>query len=229
MTLELGHEALAETHDLGVGLAVGIEIGAALTAAHGEGGEAVLEGLLEAQELHNGEVDVGSEAETALVRTDGGVELYAETAVYLDLAVTIDPGYTELDNTLGLDKALKQTGFLILGMLLDHGFEGTKNFLNGLNELRLVSVAGADLGDDFFNVSVHVWYPPLKNSWIDMGFAHHSYYNMPVGNVNIILKIYLLRREKSAPPRRPSAAPALLFPHAAPGPQFRLAFARSLC
>ena len=39
---ELGHEALAEAHDLVVALAVGVEVGAALAAAHGQGGEAFL-------------------------------------------------------------------------------------------------------------------------------------------------------------------------------------------
>jgi hypothetical protein len=64
---ELGHEALAEAHDLGVGLALGIEVGAALAAAHGQGGQGILEDLLEAEELEHAEVDGGVEAEAALV------------------------------------------------------------------------------------------------------------------------------------------------------------------
>jgi hypothetical protein len=48
---ELGHEALAEAHDLGVGLALGVEVRAALAAADGQRGEGVLEDLLEAEEL----------------------------------------------------------------------------------------------------------------------------------------------------------------------------------
>jgi len=160
VTLELSHEALAETHDLSIGLAVGVEVGTALTAAHGEGGEAVLKGLLEAQELHNGKVNMGSEAQAALVRTDGRVELYAEAAVYLNFTVTVYPGYTELDNALGLNKTFEQAVLLILGVLFNHGLEGAQNFLDGLDELGLVSVAGFDLGDDFFNVSVHWKYPP---------------------------------------------------------------------
>jgi hypothetical protein len=36
VAIQLGHKALAETHDLGVGLALGVEVGAALAAAHGQ-------------------------------------------------------------------------------------------------------------------------------------------------------------------------------------------------
>ncbi len=59
---ELGHEALAELHHFHVALAVRIEVGAALAAAHGKGGERVLEDLLESQELEEAEVDRGVEA-----------------------------------------------------------------------------------------------------------------------------------------------------------------------
>ncbi len=50
---QLGHEGLAEAHDFGVALALGVEVGAALAAAHGQGGQRVLEGLLEGQELQD--------------------------------------------------------------------------------------------------------------------------------------------------------------------------------
>ena len=53
MAVELGHEALAEAHDLVVALALGIEIGAALAAAHRQAGQRVLEGLLEGEELED--------------------------------------------------------------------------------------------------------------------------------------------------------------------------------
>ena len=39
VAVELGHKALAETHDLSVGLAFRVKIGAALAAAHGERGQ----------------------------------------------------------------------------------------------------------------------------------------------------------------------------------------------
>src|SRR5690606_34809828 len=51
MAVELGHERLAEAHDLPVGPATRIEVGAALAAADRHAGQRVLEGLLESQEL----------------------------------------------------------------------------------------------------------------------------------------------------------------------------------
>jgi hypothetical protein len=89
---QLGHEALAEAHDFVVALALGIEVGAALAAAHGERGEAVLEDLLEGQELEDAEVDGRMEAQAALVRADGAVHLDAEAAVDLDGALSSNQG-----------------------------------------------------------------------------------------------------------------------------------------
>ena len=59
VAVQLGHEALAEAHDFHVALAVGVEVRAALAAAHGQGGQAVLEGLLKAEELQDALIDRG--------------------------------------------------------------------------------------------------------------------------------------------------------------------------
>ena len=65
MAVELVHEALAEAHDLAVGLALRVEVGAALAAAHGQGRQAVLQGLLKAEEFYNRGSDGGVEAQAA--------------------------------------------------------------------------------------------------------------------------------------------------------------------
>jgi hypothetical protein len=202
VALELGHEALAEAHDLSIGLAVGIEIGAALTAAHGEGSEAVLEGLLEAEELHNGEIYVGCEAETSLVGADRAVELYAEATVYLNLTVAIHPGYAEFDNALRLYETLEKTVLFVFGMLFNHGLEGTKNLFNGLDEFRLMRIACANLLDDSFDVGVHL--KILQVKYNDFSAVKRlvgkpycgitnliSMINPCGGKVNSYLKIYL--------------------------------------
>ena len=106
MAVQLGHKALAETHDLGVGLALRVKVGAALTAAHGQGGEGVFEDLLKAEEFHYGEIDRRMEAQTALVRADGGVELDAVAAVDPGHTVVVDPGDAEFYHALRFDKAL---------------------------------------------------------------------------------------------------------------------------
>ena len=72
---QLGHEALAEAHHFVVGLALGVEVRAALAAAHRQRGQGVLEDLLEGQELQHAEVDRRVEAQPALVGADGAVHL----------------------------------------------------------------------------------------------------------------------------------------------------------
>ena len=67
VAIELGHEGLAEVHDLVVGLALGVKVGAALAAAHGKGGQAVLEDLLQTQELEHTQGDRRVKAQAALV------------------------------------------------------------------------------------------------------------------------------------------------------------------
>ena len=64
---QLGDKGLAETHDLSVGLALRVEVGTALAAAHRQAGQAVLEALLKAEELNDGSVNRRMEAQAALV------------------------------------------------------------------------------------------------------------------------------------------------------------------
>ena len=141
VAVQLGHEALAEAHDFHVALAVGVEVRAALAAAHGQGGEAVLEGLLKAQELQDALVDRGMEAQAALVGADGAVELHAVAAVHLDLALIIDPGHTEADDALRLHQTLDQAGLLVLGVLFHHGLDALQHLTHSLQEFRLVGIA----------------------------------------------------------------------------------------
>ena len=150
---KLGHEALAEAHDLCVGLALGVKVGAALAAAHGQRGQAVLENLLEAEELEHAEVDRLVEAQAALVGAKRAVELNAETAVDVHLALVVCPGDAEHDDALGLDDALEELCLLILGVCLDDGLEGLENLGHGLDELRLVGVFLLNLLDNTLDVT----------------------------------------------------------------------------
>ena len=141
VAVQLGHKALAEAHDFHVALAVGVKVRAALAAAHGQGGEAVLEGLLKAQELQDALVDRGMEAQAALVGADGAVELHAVATVHLDLALIIDPGHTEGDDALGLHQTLDEGGLLVLGVLFHHGLDALQHLTHSLQEFRLVGIA----------------------------------------------------------------------------------------
>ena len=136
--LELGHEALAEAHDLVVALALRIEVRAALAAAHRERREGVLEDLLEGEELQDAEVHGGVEAQAALVGADRAVHLDAEAAVDLDLALVVDPRHAEHELTLGLDDPLEDLGLAVLGVLVEHEGQRLGDLLDGLVELGLV-------------------------------------------------------------------------------------------
>ena len=166
---QLGHEGLAEAHDLVVGLALGVEVGSSLAASDGEGGEAVLEYLLESEELEDGQVDGGVEPQSALVGADGGVELDAVAAVDLHLALVVHPGDAEADDPLGFDEPLDDAGLLDLGPRLDDGLQGLQDLLHRLEELGLVGVALLEAFVDVLQILVldsHVYHPgfsPLHN------------------------------------------------------------------
>ena len=151
---ELGHKALAEPHDLAVGLALGVEVGAALAAAHGQGGEGILEDLLKAQEFDDGQVHVVTEAQAALVGADGGVELDTIATVDLDLALIVHPGHPEHNNALGLHNAADDVLLLVAGVGLHHRNQGLQHFVDGLQELGLLGVAGGQILINAVQVSI---------------------------------------------------------------------------
>ena len=153
VAVELGHERLAEAHDLVVGLALRVEVGAALAAAHRQRGQRVLEDLLEAQELQHAQINRGVEAQAALVGADCGVVLDAEAAVDLDFALVINPRNAELDDALGLDDALEDLCFLVFRMRLDDRLEGVHDLGDGLDELGLIGVLRLNLVDDSLDVT----------------------------------------------------------------------------
>ena len=154
MAVELVHEALAEAHDLAVGLALRVEVGAALAAAHGQGRQAVLQGLLKAEEFYNRGSDGGVEAQAALVGADGAIELDAEAAVHADLTAVVHPGDGELDEPLRLHKALDYAILFILRMLLHNALEAFEDLEDGLVELGLARVAGQHRVINSFQVLV---------------------------------------------------------------------------
>ena len=152
MALQFGHERLAEAHHLVVGLALGVEVRTALAAAHREGREAVLEGLLEGQELQDREVDRGVETDAALVGADGAVHLDAVAAVDLDFAFVVEPRHAEDDDALGLCDAFQH-----LHLLQDRAGDDVRcqrfgHLADGLVELRFTGIAGDEPGHEIFDV-----------------------------------------------------------------------------
>ena len=153
MTIKFVHKGLAETHDFGIALAGGIEVRAALCAAHRKGGEGVFESLLETEELHCVEVDVLLESQTALVRPDSIVELNAETAVDVIISVVIHPRNAEHNLSVRFDEAFEDDVFAHqLLVLLDSRSQRRENFFDGLHKLRLIWVFQFSLLYDFTDV-----------------------------------------------------------------------------
>ena len=107
VTVQFRHKALAETHDLGVGLASRAEIRTSLCAAHRKRGQAVLESLLKCEELHYAQVHALMEADTALVRAESAVALHAEAAVDMERTSVVRPGNTEYHYAFGLRNTFK--------------------------------------------------------------------------------------------------------------------------
>src|SRR5690606_18280953 len=102
MAMKLGHEGLAEAHDLAVGPAARIEVGASLAAADGQAGQRVLESLLETEELDDAHIYRRVEPDAALVGAKRRIELDAKAAIDLHLALVIHPGHPEDDLPLRL-------------------------------------------------------------------------------------------------------------------------------
>ncbi len=73
-----------------VALALGVEVGAAFAAAHGQGGQGVFEGLFKGQEFQHRRGHRGVEAQAALVRANGHAVLDAVAAVDAHLALVVD-------------------------------------------------------------------------------------------------------------------------------------------
>ena len=133
MTAELGHEALAERHDLVVALALGVKVGTALAAADRQAGQGILEDLLKTEELDDSDVYGRVKADAALIGTDRGIELHAVAGVYLNLSVVVYPRNTELDLTLRLAKTLQKCELFILFFVdRDHRAKRVQHFLHSL-------------------------------------------------------------------------------------------------
>ena len=150
--VEFRHKTLTETHDLSIGFTLRIKVAAAFAAAHRERGQAVLDGLLEGEKLHDAEVDAGMEAYATFVGADGAVHLDTETAVDLDLAAVVHPGDTENDHALGLDDTLHDLVFDQMGVRLQVGRHAGQYLPDGLVEFKLSGVLRDQVGHERLDV-----------------------------------------------------------------------------
>src|SRR5690606_16264117 len=155
VAVELGHEALAEAHDLAVGAALRVEVRAALAAADRQPGQRVLEHLLEAEELHRAQQHRRVEPQPALVRAEGAVELDAELTVDVDAALVVLPGDPEDDLPLRLADPLDDLRVGVLGVLVHGGPDAFQDLAHGLVELPFTRVARQYVLVDALQLDVH--------------------------------------------------------------------------
>ena len=141
---QFGHEGLAEAHDLCVGLTLRVEVRAALTAAHGQTGQAVLEHLLKGEELQDALRHRGVEANAALVGADGVVLLNAEAAIDANVAVVVFPHHPEGDDAVRFGHPLEDHEVFVDLFVGDVGNDVHRHFVHRLVEFRLAGVAAAD-------------------------------------------------------------------------------------
>ena len=138
--VQLDHKALAETHDLRVGFPLGVEIAAALCAADGQARQAVFEDLLEAEEFDDALIDRGVEAQTALIRADGIVELHAEAAVDVDMSAVVRPRHAEFDHAIRFDQALQHARFQINRVRFNDRLQRGEHLPHRLMEFRFPGI-----------------------------------------------------------------------------------------
>ena len=117
-------------------------------AAYAGAGKAVLKGLLKAEKFNYGGVYGGVEADSALVRTDGGVELDPVAPVDPNLSAVVNPGHAKLDKALRLGNALHDAPFFVLRVSFDNGFKGGKDLFHRLEKFLFPGVPP-------FNAFVH--------------------------------------------------------------------------
>ena len=110
---------------------------------------------------------------TALVGAEHRVELDAETAVDLDLALVIDPRHAEDDLALRLAEALDQALLAVLGILGEDDLQGFEDLGHGLVELGLTRVPTqhelVEIGDSIVDVQLSTFLRSRPAHLLDAG------------------------------------------------------------
>jgi len=144
VAVQFGHERLAETHHLGLGASLRVEVGAAFAAADRQTRQRILEDLLESEELHDAQVDGGMKPQAALVRAEDAVVLHPEYAVDVYGAAVVGPRHPKDDLTLGLAQALDESGLGVVGMAIEHDVQRIEHLGGRLMELGFTGIPCAD-------------------------------------------------------------------------------------
>ena len=147
------HKALAERHNFSVRFTFGVKVGTALAAADRKAGQGVFEDLLKSQEFQNALVYRGMETKTALIRSDGAVELNAVAFIYLYVSFVVCPRNAEGDDSFRLYQAFKNSQLAVFFFIfVNNDLQGIKNFLYCLMEFRFAWILRYDSLVNFFSV-----------------------------------------------------------------------------
>lgn len=130
---------------------LGVEIGTAFGAAHGQGGQCIFENLFKPQKFDDAQIHGRMKTDTAFEGADGVVELHAESAIDVNVSFVVHPGNPENDRSFRLDNPFVKVGFDELGMLFDGWFQRLHNFFNSLVKFRLIGISLLDFGDHILN------------------------------------------------------------------------------
>ena len=83
------------------------------------------------------------QTQTSFVGSDGTVELYTVSFVYLYLSFIIHPGNAEHHNSLRLNQTLQESFFSVLLLIgVNHRAKRIQHLFHCLMELRLAGVLG---------------------------------------------------------------------------------------
>jgi hypothetical protein len=141
MTMQFDHQRLAKSHDFTVAFALGIEIRTALSAAHWQPGQTVLEDLFEAQEFQDAKRHIGVKPHPTLIRADRIIELDAPRAVGANLAIVVFPANTKDDNAVRFRHPFQNVCVVVFGVVQNKRYQRFRNFSHRLMEFRFTWIS----------------------------------------------------------------------------------------
>ena len=159
MAVEFAHEGVAEIADFVVALALGVEVGTALAAAHGEGSEGVLKDLFEAEEFEYAEIDGRVEAQAALVGADGAVELDAVALVDMDFTLVVGPRNLEENDPFRNDHSFENLFLFVYGIGVENRRQGREDLFGRLEKFFFPGLFGFEAFEDFLHILAHLNIP----------------------------------------------------------------------
>ncbi|MPM62138.1 hypothetical protein SDC9_109004 [bioreactor metagenome] len=155
MAVKLTHHILTKAHDLVFTLPLGVEIGAALAAAHRQRSQRILENLLESEKFQDTRINRRMKPQTAFVWTDRTVELNPATDIDLNFALVIHPWNLKDDGALRNHQSFQNAIFLILWLPVQQFAQRPVYFRHALDKLLFPAALLLQPVQHFSDITVH--------------------------------------------------------------------------